>query len=86
MPTPTNTPVVVGKSDSGEAAASSKGSAQGSPTPKIQLLPNRTPAPDAAAPGTSNVVPETGIGGLEAVLIAIGLTGVLFVARRLRTA
>jgi len=86
MPTPTNTPVVVGKSDSGEAAASSKGSAQGSPTPKIQLLPNRTPAPDAATPNTSNVVPETGIGGLEAVLIAIGLTGVLFVARRLRTA
>ncbi len=79
LPTPTNTPVVPAKSSSGEEAAASKGVAQGSPTP--QPSPTRTPVA-----GAGNVVPETGIGGLEAVLIAIGLTGVLFVARRLRTA
>ena len=87
LPTPTNTPVLVGQSDGGQGAASAQGSAQSSPTPKA--WPTRTPVPGAAQAGasnTSNVVPETGIGGLEAVLIAIGLTGVLFAARRLRTA
>ena len=85
-PTPTNTPVVAGASVGGadEAAAGSRGSAQASPTPKV--WPTRTPVAVAAAPASSNVVPETGIGGLEALLIAIGLTVVLFVARRLRTA
>ena len=84
LPTPTNTPVVPAKSSSGEEAAASKGAAQGSPTP--QPSPTRTPVGGASGAGANNVVPETGIGGLEAVLIAIGLTGVLFVARRLRTA
>jgi hypothetical protein len=85
QPTPTNTPVIPAKSANGEEAATNKGAGQSSPTP--QPSPTRTPvAGSSAGAGSGNVVPETGIGGLEAVLIAIGLTGVLFVARRLRTA
>jgi hypothetical protein len=83
MPTPTNTPVLSPQSSIGEGAATNRGSAQGSPTPKPS--PTRTPVSGAAGAGTTNVVPETGIGGLEAVLIAVGLTAVLFIVRRLRT-
>ncbi|RME79844.1 MAG: hypothetical protein D6784_00065 [Chloroflexi bacterium] len=80
MPTPTNTPVIA-KGSGGETAAA--GSQQKTPTPK----PTRTPTPvPAAEPAGAATVPETGLGGLEAVLIALGLTAVLFVARRLRTA
>ncbi len=80
MPTPTNTPVIA-KGSGGETAAA--GSQQKTPTPK----PTRTPTPvPAAEPAGATTVPETGLGGLEAVLIALGLTAVLFVARRLRTA
>jgi hypothetical protein len=87
LPTPTNTPVLApSPSSGGEGAASNKGSAGASPTPEIKPSPTRTPVPGAAQAGATNVVPETGIGGLEAVLITIGLTVVLFVARRLRTA
>lgn len=78
MPTPTNTPVVSGE----------QGVAAGAPqnaTPTSKPWPTRTPVGGAAEAGVTNVVPETGIGGLEAVLIAMGLTAVLFVARRLRT-
>lgn len=85
LPTPTNTPVISAKGANGEEAAANKGAAQGSPTP--QPSPTRTPvASSSAGAGNTNAVPETGVGGLEAVLIAIGLTVVLFVARRLRTA
>jgi hypothetical protein len=84
LPTPTNTPVVSAKSASGEEAASS-GSAQNNATPTRKPSPTRTPVAGAAQAGVTNVVPETGIGGLEAILIAVGLTAVLFVARRLRT-
>jgi hypothetical protein len=85
QPTPTNTPVVASTSVSGadQASAGSRANAQSSPTPKPS--PTRTPVP-AAVPAGTNVVPETGIGGLEALLIGLGLTAVLFVARRLRTA
>jgi hypothetical protein len=80
MPTPTNTPVVAPGSTTGqEAAVGNK--QQDNPTPKPS--PTRTPAPAAAPAGTA-VVPETGFGGLEAALIAVGLAAVLFVARRLR--
>jgi hypothetical protein len=80
MPTPTNTPVVAPGSATGqEAAVGNK--QQDNPTPKPS--PTRTPAPAAAPAGTA-VVPETGFGGLEAALIAVGLAAVLFVARRLR--
>jgi|SRR6185503_8801112 hypothetical protein len=77
MPTPTNTPVLA--PGNGQEAAASK--QESSPTPKP--LPTRTPVPGGTTAGTA-VVPETGFGGLEAVLIAIGLAGVLFIARRLR--
>lgn len=83
MPTPTNTPVVSGQSASGGEAASS--GAQTETTPTSKPWPTRTPVGGAAEAGVTNVVPETGIGGLEAILIAAGLTAVLFVARRLRT-
>jgi cytoskeletal protein RodZ len=82
MPTPTNTPVVAAGSG-GEEAAASKGS-ELTPTPKP--WPTRTPVPGATEAGSTDVVPETGIGGLEAILIALGLTAVLLVTRRLRTA
>jgi hypothetical protein len=85
LPTPTNTPVVSASNAGEGAAAGSAGSAQNEPTPTSRPWPTRTPVPGAAEAGVSNVVPETGIGGLEAVLIAVGLTVVLFVARRLRT-
>jgi len=77
MPTPTNTPVL--DPGNGQEAAASK--QESSPTPKPS--PTRTPVPGGATAGTA-VVPETGFGGLEAALIAIGLAGVLFIARRLR--
>lgn len=47
--------------------------------------PIRTPVPGATPTG-EETTPETGIGGLGAALAAIGLAGVLFIARRLRTA
>jgi hypothetical protein len=77
MPTPTNTPVLA--PGNGQEAAASK--QESSPTPKP--LPTRAPVPSGATAGTA-VVPETGFGGLEAVLIAVGLAAVLFIARRLR--
>lgn len=83
MPTPTNTPVLVPGSANGQEAAAGgkKPETEGPTTPLFK--PTRTPAP-GAQPAGNTVVPETGIGGLEAVLIAVGLAAVLFVARRLR--
>ena len=85
FPTPTNTPVLApGGTNGQEAASSNSGNGQeteGNPTPKPS--PTRTPVAGGATAGTT-VVPETGIGGLQAVLIAAGLVGVLFIARRLR--
>lgn len=87
VPTPTNTPVLV---PGGQEAASGSGGGNGGNNgqaaqnqPTAQPSPTRTPVPGGAAAGKP-VVPETGIGGLQAVLIAVGLAGVLFIARRLR--
>jgi hypothetical protein len=77
LPTPTNTPVVQA-TPTGVPGAQNAGvmSGQGEvPTP----TPTSTPMP----PGESST-PDTGIGGLEAVLIAVGLVGVVLIARRLR--
>lgn len=82
-PTPTNTPVLSPSDIGGEEAASGRG-AQDSGTSTRQPTPTRTPVAGAAVAGTREVVPETGLGGAEAVLIALGLTAVLFIARRLR--
>ena len=79
MPTPTNTPVVVPGSTNGQEASVNK--QQQTPTPK-PLFPTRTPA--NGVPAGTQVVPETGFGGFEIVLIAAGLAAVLFIARRLR--
>lgn len=81
MPTPTNTPVLGPDSNKGqEAAVGNK--QENTPTPKP--APTRTPAPSGAPAGATTVVPETGFGGFEAALIAVGLAAVLFIARRLR--
>jgi len=88
-PTPTNTPVIGadGTSAQGEAAAvgNNQQDKQGLALPKPS--PTRTPVAGAATAGNSeqpSTVPDTGLGGLEAILIAIGLAVVLFVARRMR--
>jgi cytoskeletal protein RodZ len=83
-PTPTNTPVV--SAQSGQEAASSSRSSTGQGAEATALFApaaTRTPVAGAAAAGAATV-PETGVGGLEAVLLGMGLTLVLFVARRLR--
>lgn len=86
-PTPTNTPVLSSRSaiEGEEAAAGESGSAKAAtPTPKPS--PTRTAVAVAAAAGSSStVVPETGLGGLEIGLLALGLVIVLFIARRWRT-
>ena len=80
QPTPTNTPVVGPSSGEGAAAAGAN-SGQNQP---INILPTRTPVPGASAAGLPDEVPETGLGALESILIAVGLIFVLFVARRMR--
>jgi hypothetical protein len=62
---------------------------QGTPTPGAgTATPTVRPSSTRAAPGATpagTTTPPTGIGGFGAVLAAIGLAGVVFVARRLRT-
>jgi hypothetical protein len=82
-PTPTSTPVVDPNAKGEEAAV---GNNQGQAnTPAPQPSPTRTPVVQAEEAGVT-VVPETGVGGLEIVLIAAGLIAVFFIARRLRMA
>ncbi len=83
MPTPTNTPVLVPGSAQEAAAGSGKPQA-GSTLPALK--PAATKAPPTPAAPKNAVVPNTGFGGFEAVLVALGLVGVLFVVRRLRMA
>ena len=91
-PTPTNTPVLnAGSSASGEeAAVGSNNTDDGNKQGSIGLpLPSQTKSPvgGASTAGASEkpeTVPETGLGGLEIILIAFGLAIVLFVARRMR--
>jgi hypothetical protein len=54
-------------------------------TPTLVVMPTSTPV-SGATPAGEGTTPETGIGGLGAVLAALGLAGVLFITRRLRTA
>jgi hypothetical protein len=54
-------------------------------TPTLTPMLTTTPAPGATPVG-EGTTPDTGIGGLGAVLAAAGLAGILFIARRLRTA
>jgi hypothetical protein len=81
-PTPTNTPVVA---DAAEAAVGSvDDSGEGGGLPPGGFIPKPTPqgATDSNLPAE---VPDTGLGALEAILIAVGLIGVLLIARRMRT-
>lgn len=95
VPTPVNTPVSsasVAKNDSGEEAAVGTKSDQtesededkevGLPLPKPAA--SRTPVAGASKAATPGEVPNTGLGALEAVLIAVGFGTVLIVARRMR--
>jgi hypothetical protein len=82
-PTPTSTPVVDPQAGGEEVAIGNGGQGQNTPFP--QPSPTRTPVPSGEEAGVT-VVPETGLGGLEIVLLATGLIAVFFVARRLRMA
>ncbi len=93
QPTPTNTPVVVpGNAAGGEEASvgsidNETGINNDSEAQRVPLLlptPTQAPVPGASEAGLPEEVPETGLGALEAVLIAAGLIGVLFMARRMR--
>jgi hypothetical protein len=89
LPTPTNTPVVapgndgevaaVGGNPEANADAEQEGEATG---PILKPQPRPTKASEGGA--TPAEVPNTGLGALEAVLIAMGLVFVLFMARRMR--
>jgi hypothetical protein len=54
-------------------------------TPTPTQMPTPSPAP-GATPAGEETTPDTGIGGLGALLAAVGLTGILFITRRLRAA
>ena len=85
-PTPTNTPVVEPGSVSGEEAA--VGNIDNNNTPpggQGGFLP-KPPVNGGDPAKLPNQVPETGLGAAEAILIAIGLIGVVFIARRMRMA
>jgi hypothetical protein len=53
-------------------------------TPTWTPMPSATPVPGATPVG-EETTPDTGIGGLGAALAALGLAGILFFTRRLRT-
>ncbi len=78
LPTVTNTPVV-------QATLAPEGDVGGQAETSGPVTPNHTPAV-LATPVSEQGTPDTGIGGLEALLIAAGLIGVLFITRRLRRA
>lgn len=89
LPTPTNTPVVEPGSDGAKAAAVTSGDKKENGTDAIDItLPkpanSKTPANDASHAATPNEVPNTGMGAMDAVLIAVSFIAVLFVARRMR--
>jgi hypothetical protein len=84
-PTPTNTPVVASNNNpAAEQAAVGNGNSGGQPAQDVTLPKPGTRTPGGAPAATPGAVPQTGLGALEAVLIAVGLIGVLVVARRLR--
>ena len=76
VPTPTNTPVV---------APTNTPSTEDMAATATAAAPTNTPVP-VGTPAGSGEVPDTGFGGLEMILVAFGLVGVLFVSRRMRQA
>ena len=83
-PTPTNTPVVEPGSVSGEEAAVGNIDNNDSSGNPGGFLPK--PPANGADPAMPDQVPETGLGAIEAILIAMGLISVVFIARRMRMA
>jgi hypothetical protein len=82
-PTPTNTPVVADGAEAAVGTVNDSGDDGGGQSDQGGFIPKPTPK----APTNSNLpeqVPDTGLGAIEAVLIAVGLIGVLFIARRMR--
>ncbi len=88
VPTATSTPVVAaGSGDNSQGGSQSGGDGAAAGTPVAVEGASTSTATAVVPVGTpvgSTEVPDTGFGGLELALIAIGLIAVLFVARRLR--
>jgi len=94
LPTPTHTPrsgvqptptPVSGAQHAGEMSAQAD---EPTTTPTATPVPAATltkTAVPGATPAAQSTTPDTGMGGLEAVLIAAGLVSVLVITRRLRT-
>lgn len=80
QPTPTNTPVVLATNTPTEAEAAAVAAAATTAPPAT-----KTPVP-VGTPAGNNQVPNTGVGGFELSLIAMGLLAVVIVSRRLRHA
>ena len=87
-PTPTNTPVVDENGNRPAGAPAAVGGTNGGGGAAQEVsgvpLPDKNGVPGAGVAQVPGTVPDTGFGGMEAVLIALGLAGVLFVARRMR--
>jgi hypothetical protein len=92
-PTPTSTPVLVangeaasvgGGSNGVDNAESNNAADNGEQTEGPILKPAATRAPSGDGGATPGEVPNTGLGGLDAALIAVALVAVLFIARRMR--
>jgi hypothetical protein len=87
-PTPTDTPTIAPTNTRvvQETLTPSSGEGQGTvPGGEATPIPTRTPIP-VATPVSGGEVPNTGFGGFEAGMIALGLIAILFVSRRLRRA
>ncbi len=89
LPTATSTPVVSAgsgneDSSSGGSLSGGEGAAMGTPVTVEDATNTATPVVPVGTPVGSAEVPNTGFGGFELALIAVGLIAVLFVARRLR--
>ena len=87
LPTATSTPVLAagsGDASSGGSQSGEEGAAAGTPAAVDGATSTAAAVVPVGTPVGSTEVPNTGFGGFELALIAIGLIAVLFVARRLR--
>lgn len=75
-PTATNTPVVLPTDTPSTADMAATATA---------AAPTDTPVP-VGTPVANDRLPDTGFGGMEMALVALGLVGLLFVSRRMRQA
>ena len=87
FPTATSTPVLAADASGGSSADSKSGgdgAAAGTSAAEGAATNTATVVVPVGTPVGSSEVPNTGFGGFELALIALGLVAVLFVARRLR--